>query len=246
MHYQNLRKGAIGVSILFAVWGCGRFSRTTRNARLDGNENSVASEPAANSAKLDSGSPRSDLLTALQNRSKAPSYRMEGTITSSNGRESTIIMEFQSPDRFHIIRNGNAHEIGTENGEMMSIAGDTWVKTKDGSWKKSPVHIDLAQTIFGGDSLDALVSDSTATVKLLGTESLNGSEMKVYQYTSEKKDEDNGGLIKETGKYWIGGADGRPYKMEGEYEMNEMGKNLTSNVTGTFDYNASVKIEPPQ
>ena len=245
MQYKNLASGAAAALLLTVVWGCGRFVSSSQNGSSAPSGSPATLSPTTSGDVTSSGDPRSDLIAALKNRDTAPSYRMEGSVSQSDGRSISIIMEFQAPDRIHVIRTGQVGGLGSQKGETISIGTETWLKREDGPWKKSPININVAGTIFDDKKLEELAKENSAEVKYLGNESLNGSEMKVYQFSDEKKDEDTGEITKLTGKYWIGVADKRPHKMEGQSETNEAGKEVTSKESGTFDYDAAVKIDPP-
>ncbi len=246
MNCKSLARGAFAGSLLIAIWGCARFGGTNRSTAVPSGGKPVASGPAANGGRPVGGDPRSELVAALRNRNNAPSYKMEGSASQSNGTSYTIVAEFQSPDRFHVVRTGQVAGMGSQKGETIGIGSETWLKKDDGAWRKSPIHIDLAGTLFGAENVEELAKDSSAEIKYLGTESISGSEMNVYEYSGERKDEDSGVAIKLTGKYWVGVADKLPHKMEGETDSDQDGKTATSRISEAYDYDAAVKIEPPQ
>ncbi len=84
-----------------------------------------------------------------------------------------------------------------------------------------------------------------AEVKYLGTDTLEGVPMLVYQYTLK----DLLGAGKDgVSKQWIAATDGLPRQIESESDIDPLntGKTIHTKVTVSyFDYNTDIKIDPP-
>jgi hypothetical protein len=91
-----------------------------------------------------------------------------------------------------------------------------------------------------------IIDDITekAEVKYLGTDTLDGVPMLVYQYTIKDLMGTGNDMVT---KSWIGATNGLPYQTESESDMDlGTGKIIHSKSTVTYyDYNADIKIEPP-
>ncbi|MGI9035510.1 MAG: hypothetical protein ACR2GD_05665 [Pyrinomonadaceae bacterium] len=185
------------------------------------------------------------MIKAIQLQLAAPAYQMHGVISESDGTSYTLTSDYVAPDRYQITREGEVVKgIGGKKSETIAIGKDTWSKMDDQPWRKSPVNMSGMMNIQKS-SLNELSNDKTADVKFIGTESLDGATMNVYQFSFDKKDEDTDGTIKSTGKYWIGTTDNLPRKFEGETQMIGKTETHTTKTSGTYDYNTGAKIEPP-
>jgi hypothetical protein len=235
--------GVVCGLLLMAILGCGRLVQTGQNTAPSGNDPRVITKPTTELGPTN-GDPRSNLISALRNRDSASSYRMEGS-SESGGKVNTVTAEFLAPDRFHFVINAQVGGPGSDKSEVIGIGSNSWHKSGDKPWAKSPVNINLGKTIFDPTVVEELAKDSTAVIKYSGTESLGGLEMRVYEYSSVTKSEDDRATVTSTGKYWVGVLDNLPHKFEGQSVSSESGQVLTKKVSGTFDYAAVINIEPP-
>ncbi len=244
MKRNTLLKFILWCGLLTMISACGSLTQSGQKNISSGNGAAGDNKTTAvGDSKTTGGDARSELLKAMRNLLAVPSYRNSAAITNSEGDDYKMTMDYAAPDRYYYSQNGKVAGIGERNSEGIFIGEDGWTKMGDKPWAKSSVKINMAKAIQKQENFDELTDDKTAEVKSLGTESLDGVEMKVYQYSQVKKDEDE--TIKSTGKIWVGASDNLPHKMEGKTESTESGYSDTGNITATYDYSASVKIEPP-
>ena len=186
--------------------------------------------------------PRAELVDAMKAQMSTKSYRAQMVSASSSGTNSTTVIEFVAPDRFHMTQNVDVPGHGPTKRETIIVGKDTWMKTGDASWQKFPIDIGQMITQFRDPKMLDELAKSTE-VKYDGPDTLDGAPALVYEYTL------NGALgqdVKGTSKTWIGVTDSLPRKTESEGEINFMGKPLKTKTTVTFsDYNADIKIAPP-
>ena len=172
--------------------------------------------------------PQEVLTKSMQAHLSAKSLRARMTNTSSQGTY-TATLEYASPDRYRII---------SPQGEMIAIGGDAYMKA-GGRWMKAPVNVGQIINQFR-DPKAVEEMRRTANVKYVGTETLDGQPMYVYEYAL---DEAAGTGAKGRAKTWISPADMLPRKTEVDGEAG----GIKSHTTITYsDYNSDIKIEPPR
>ncbi|HEX5731941.1 MAG TPA: energy transducer TonB [Blastocatellia bacterium] len=144
------------------------------------------------------------------------------------------VIEYVSPDRYHTT---------LKNRETIVIGNDFYEKMGDKPWRK------LAPTSNGND--DAIVlkrpkqnrgeSMKTARdIKLIGADKIDGVESLLYEY--DNYDASRNTLFMKM-KVWVAVADGFVRRAEGQVQGGA--RNVTI-VYNYYDYNADIKIEPPE
>lgn len=206
----------------------------------DGNSSSSTTAPFTASAD-----PRADVTKAMRASFAAKSYRSRIVSTSSSGSNRIMTAESVSPDRMRITMEMVMPGRGTVKSERIIIGKEVYAKMGDAPWQKDQTGMgDLLSQFRDPKLIDAIAEK--AEVKYLGTDSLNGAPMLVYQYRI--KDLLGPGKDGET-KEWIGVTDSLLHQTESENDVDPLntGKTIHSKTTVTFyDYNAGdIKIEPP-
>lgn len=220
--------------LLLAVAACSSLSTS------DGNYTpSTTTVPLTASAD-----PRADVTKAMRASLAAKSYRSRIVITSSSGSNRTMTAEVVAPDRMHMTTEMDMPGRGTVKNETIIIGKETYVRAGDAPWQKNPMGMgDLLSQFRDPKAIDTIAEK--AEVKYLGTDTLNGSPMLVYQYSMK----DLLGPGKDgVSKIWIGATDSLQHQGESESDVDPLntGKMIHSKTTVTFyDYNADIKIEPP-
>ena len=175
-----------------------------------------------------SQSPQDMLTKSMEAQLNAKSLRANMTSTSSQGTY-TATLEYASPDRYRLV---------SSQGEMVVVGNDAYMKA-GGRWVKSPVNAGQLISQFRDPKMVEELRRKT-DVKYVGTETLDGQSMFVYEYTL---DEVAGKGAKARAKTWISPADMLPRKTEVDGETG----GIKSHTTITFsDYNSDIKIEPPK
>ena len=191
-----------------------------------------------------SADPRADVTKAMRASLAAKSYRSRMVTSSSSGSDRTMTAEIVAPDRMRMTMEMEMPGRGTVKSERIIIGKEAYVRVGDAPWQKDPMGMgDLLSQFRDPKLIDAITEK--AEVKYLGTDTLSGAPMLVYQYTIK----DLLGPGKDgVSKIWIGATDSLQHQVQSESDVDPLntGKMIHSKVTGTFyDYNADIKIEPP-
>jgi hypothetical protein len=148
---------------------------------------------------------------------------------SYSGRDNTRTVEFAAPDRFHMTGDNN---------EVIIVGPATYMKGRNGAWQKVPMDVNAMIQSFRDPQVIDEVRKST-NAKFIGPDTLDGSPMLVYQYTTSNAFGTNS---TSTTKSWISASDGLPRRLEIDGEINSAKARA---VNTYYDYNAEIKIEPP-
>jgi hypothetical protein len=191
-----------------------------------------------------SADPRADVTKSMRASFAAKSYRSRIVTASSSGSNRTMSAEFVAPDRMRMTMEMDLPGRGAVKNETIIIGKEAYVKAGDAPWQKNPMGMgDLLSQFRDPKLIDAITEK--AQVKYLGTETLSGAPMLVYQYTIK----DLLGPGKDgVSKIWIGATDSLQHQVESESDVDPLntGKMIHSKVTATFyDYDADIKIETP-
>jgi hypothetical protein len=191
-----------------------------------------------------SADPRADVTKAMRASLAAKSYRSRIVTSSSSGSNQTTTAEIVAPDRMHMTMEMDRAGRGSVKSERIIIGKEAYVRRGDAPWQKDPMAMgDLLSQFRDPKLIDAIAEK--AEVKYLGTDTLDGAPMLVYQYTIK----DLLGPGKDgVSKIWIGATDRLQHQLVSETDVDPLntGKLIHSKVTGTFyDYNADIKIETP-
>ena len=146
------------------------------------------------------------------------------------GQEIAQTIEYVAPDRFHMTGDSN---------ETIVIGGNAWMRQQEGAWQKQSINASTLIAAVRDPKMIDLIRKN-AEVRFIGPDTLDAKPMMVYEYTLRNL---MGTGMSSHVKAWISVADHLPHRMETEIEI----KGNTSKATITyFDYNADIKIEPPQ
>lgn len=179
-----------------------------------------------------------DVMTkAMRSQLDARSFRARVEQSASNGMTGTMLVEYVSPDRYHVVREAKAGEKDSRL-EYVIVGKDTYAKTGGNPWTKLPVDMGAMISSFRDPKVIEELNKG-AEVKFVGPDTLDGMPMLVYEYTLGKV----GGLaVKGVTKTWVGVADGMPRKSESDAELQGT---KVKTVYTISDYNADIKIDPP-
>ena len=194
----------------------------------DGGHSSNSSGSGSASPASTDANPIDAMTASIQAQFDAKSYRarMESL---SEGNNFTTTVEYVAPDRFHMTSPMN---------ETIIVGSDTYVKPQTGQWQKVPINANQMISSFRDPKMVEELRNST-DVKFLGSDSLDGVPVKIYQYTVKNAFGTN---MTSTSKAWIAASDNLPRKMEVEADVN--GKPSKLLIT-YYDYNTDIKIVPP-
>lgn len=206
---------------LMLVAACDIHSTGGGNSNNSGGSGS--STPASTEAN-----PVDAMTASIKAQFDAKSYRarME-SLTEGNNFTTTV--EYVAPDRFHMTAPMN---------ETIIVGSDTYIKPPNSKWQKIPINANQMIASFRDPKLVEELRNNT-TVKFLGTDSLDGLPVKIYEYTVKNAFGTN---MESTSKAWIAASDNLPRKMEVEANVN--GKPSKMRIT-YYDYNTDIKILPP-
>ncbi|HKP87143.1 MAG TPA: hypothetical protein VJZ26_13655 [Blastocatellia bacterium] len=201
------------------VAACGLHDlHSPKNANDSG---SAASAPS-------NANPLDMVTSSMKAQLDAKSFRVR-LESSYDGRNTTQVIEYVNPDRIRM--TGGPVEV-------IVVGSNTYTKLPTGQWQKTPMDVNQMLSSFRDPKIIDELRNST-NVQLVGTDTVDGMPMKVYQYTTTNAFGTN---ITTTSKAWIAASDNLPRKIESEGQIN--GKPSKSLVT-YYDYNADIKIEPP-
>ena len=183
-----------------------------------------------------------DVMTkAMRAQLDAKSYRAHVTTTLADGAPSKMLIEYVAPDSYRMTReaqSGGSGATADSTAEYIIVRGAMYMRMPNGAWAKSPIDASgMIKAFRDPKMLDELTK--TADVKFVGSDTLDGAPMLVYQYTQNNP---MGMNLKSTSKTWLSVADGLPRKTETEGEFD--GKK-TKTFIKMSDYNADIKIESP-
>jgi hypothetical protein len=213
------------IALILISFGCGT---TTTNVSNTGNS-TVANAPSntetvKNTGFTPSGNPKEDVIKSTVKMQELSSWA--AVASSETMPDLTMEMEYSAPDRYHVKR---------EDGEIIVIGGDTYVKEED-KWEKIPENfseqINAMKKTFTEEGMKAIKD-----VQMVGKEMVNGKETTAYVY----KISGDKNMGETTTKAWIGNDTGLPVKIEVESKIGKTTQKLTTN----YIYDKQIKIEAP-
>ena len=238
MNVSNKLQITILCSFLIAVPACSSIS--TPNTSVAPSSPTNATAPLTASAD-----PRADMVKAMRASLDAKSYRSRiATTAGSDGHNINITAEFVAPDRMRIVTEMDMPGQSPNKSERIYIGKQSYARAGDAPWQKDSLDMsDMFSQMRDPKLIEAV---QKAEVKYVGTESLNGAPMLIYQY---KIKDVLGTGIDSNSKMWIGATDNLQHQVETESDFadpSNTGKMMHSKTTITFyDYNTDIKIEPP-
>ncbi len=225
--------------LLLVAAACG-----TRSTGDNGSSNNALSSTTTTPMTA-SADPRADMVKAMRASLDAKSYRSRIATTGSNGRNINITAEFVAPDRMRIVTEMDMPGQSPNKSERIYIGKQSYARAGDAPWQKDSLDMsDMLSQMRDPKLIEAV--QQKAEVKYLGTETLNGAPMLIYQY---KIKDVLGTGIDSNSKMWIGATDNLQHQVETESDFadpSNTGKMIHSKTTITFyDYNTDINIEPP-
>ena len=225
-------------SLLLASAACGSAPSTGGNSAGTPASGGGAAGGSKSAAVISAGDKPLDVITkAMRSQFDAKSYRARMNLSASNGTTTAMLVEYVSPDRYHVVRDAGAGDQASKL-EYIIVGKDTYMKTGDGPWTKFPVDMGgMISSFKDPKTIEEL--NKGAEIKFVGPDTLDGMPMLVYQHTLDNA----GGLVgKVVTKTWVAVADGLPRKSESDGEYQGI---KTKTVSTISDYNSDIKIELP-
>jgi outer membrane lipoprotein-sorting protein len=186
-------------------------------------------------AVASTGNPREDLIKWMTGQQGAKSFRAHSVSTSTQG-ESTKDIEFVAPDRYHFT---STRENGRQQ-EIIIVGSKSYVKSGDRPWQQFPGDAGGFLTSLRDPQTVDYLRKST-DIKLIGTDTLEGAPMWVYEYTFQF-DKSGSSEAAHKSKVWVATTDGLPRRVDTKSEISGVASKMTTTYT---DYNREIKIEPP-
>ena len=238
MNVSNKLQITILCSFLIAFPACSSIS--TPNTSVAPSSPTNATAPLTASAD-----PRADMVKAMRASQDAKSYRSRIATTGSDGHNINITAEFVASDRMRIVTEMDMPGQNPNKSERIYIGKQSYVRAGNAPWQKDSLDMsDMLSQMRDPKLIEAV--QQKAEVKYLGTDTLSGAPMLIYQY---KIKDVLGTGIDSNSKMWIGAADNLPHQIETERDFadpSNTGKMMQSKTTVTFyDYNTDINIEPP-
>lgn len=210
-----------------------RFTKSSTNSSsANGSSTGSGSTSSGNDPAPPSGDPKADVIKASKKFLDLPQFtaKMNGQAAAGT---MTMTLEFQAPDRFHMIGVDPSTQHQTE---MIMIGKDMYLQT-GGRWMKMPnatgASMPNLRQYFDEKGLSTLQD-----VKYDGDETLDGAPMHTYSYHNSQT---NANMpFPFNSKIWVGSSDGLPHKIEVTYENGQL-KSMTIN----YDFEKPVDIKPP-
>ncbi len=176
------------------------------------------------------------LISAEETQLKQPAFRTIAKFTA-NGANTTVITEYQAPDRIRILQNG--HEFILINGK------GTWEKV-NGQWTQAAQDLSITAFSFLDPAAlqqlrESIINSQTLTV---GPDYLDGKAMWVYQYTINT--EQDGKLVNGSTKIWISAQNNLPYRSESvQQSPSNPGSQSKTILEYQYDTNINIPIPNP-
>jgi hypothetical protein len=203
-------------------------------------EDSVSdSEEASGSSSSGSGSSESANEIAEAFRSSLTVDAMRIIIINKDGRTDTttsMSLAFVRPGRYEMI---------SDDAEIVVVDGTSYYRTSTSEWSESPADMvstveQTLQAFVSEEAIEARMQDPSNdwdNLKSLGTDTINGNEVRGYEYESEIPGTDIYSII----RMWVGTDDNLLYRQEIEGNLD----GFESITIMEFEYGDDVTIEPP-
>jgi hypothetical protein len=180
---------------------------------------------------------------AMQALLEVDAFRISTTITETGGTIVTATLEFVLPDRVRVL---------TDASEIVVIGtSGVWMREPGGQWQSLPGGSVIGDAFMAmidpADVSTAMQNIDAGSVQSLGTETLNGKTMNVYQYTTSEVSGSEG--LSGTTKMWVGADDDLPYRMEtmtsgsGTFAGEQLSG--AARIVQEYEYPTDLKIEAP-
>jgi hypothetical protein len=192
-------------------------------------------EPAPTNTPVQSIPPQlssGNIVTAIVNASKAQlaakAWQASSNIVSN---QVTVkgTLEYFAPNRYHLT---------TSTIDAIAIGSKSYMN-QNGKWIETPLDVAGFISSLMNSALPQLVENNITNAKLIGSDTLNGKTMTVYQFDNTFT-QDNINITTNT-KLWVGTADGLPYQELIQGDIN----GVQTTTTNLMAYDPSVQIEDP-
>jgi hypothetical protein len=169
------------------------------------------------------------IQTALINARSAGPYHFEMTSTAQGSDVSVSTTgEVDLPDRYHVVLDGQ---------ELLIVGSSTYLKN-NGQWTQYPLDVSsLLGSVLG--PLSGPASTSMSDFQFLGTDSVNGAPVHIYQY--QLNADLNGSPVLTTVQVWVDDAQQLPVRQE----IDGMFMGSMAHIVVDMTYDPTIVIEEP-
>jgi hypothetical protein len=178
--------------------------------------------------------PRAAVEYALRAQPKAFPFKVTTTSTGGSSQMDTTI-EVESPQRIMMVSATNTVKL---------VDGKCFEQNSDGTWQDcSNPQAGASATASASSLLDESIVNAAIsmikTVKLIGTETLNGIPARIYEYTMSG--DQLGVQVDSTTRLWVSEVNGLPIKNE----TNSTAGGYSASFTQVITYDKSIKVQAP-
>ena len=193
----------------------------------------VATQPPANTSVLPTD-PRAAVEYALRAQPKAMPFKTTTTIDSGSKQMNTTV-EIESPQRVMLV---------TDTRSVISLDGQCYEKTGDAAWQTCTNAATGKTALANASSLldDSVINDAISIIQsatLSGSETLNGINARIYDYTSSGKL--MGMQVDSSSKMWVDEKTGLPIKVVTTSTVS----GSTTTFTQLISYDPTIKVQAP-
>jgi hypothetical protein len=175
------------------------------------------------------------VIYAMRAQLKAMPFSVQTTI-DTGGNQTKIMVDIESLQRILVVSSGIS---------MKMVDGQCYEKTSGNSWHactdpktEASVVASYGSMLLDESVINAII-DMIQTVKLIGTEILNGIPARIYEYTFAG---DLSGVHTEgTSRLWVAEDDGLPIK---QVTTGTSG-GYSATTTQSIDYNPTLTVRAP-
>jgi len=178
---------------------------------------SAASAPteAPPSSAPGSDQAKQELSASFKHFMELKSFQAKSDATSDQGTLISNTIDFLAPDSYHLQSSVKLAQDMGDKREFIIIGANSYVKTGEAPWEKFPMDMgSIVKNFRDQKMLDSIQKD--AEVSYVGTDTLDGKPVKVFNYTIKNV---LGLAVTSHCKAWISVSDNLPLKIEvdGEY-----------------------------
>ena len=191
----------------------------------------VTSAPAQTTAP-DSGEAETAVATGFDRIQSSP--HREDCITDFGDQKIRSLIEFQPPDRRHILDTEDPNDVEAY------LIGDVyyWLDTESQQWNKTQMN----------NSGQEAADPTRTKFETAGEEAIDSKPVKVYQF--EQTMEQYGVQITQQMKVWIGADDGLIHQTESQGDvlgLNDQGEAFKrpAKASCTFVYDPAIEVKAP-
>jgi hypothetical protein len=223
------------IVVLLAIvsLACGLTDSLNRGADrvsdLTGEVESLATAAADSVPQAVLDDPQTYLQDALRAQMMSAPFRSNMTQVSSN-ETTNYTVEYQPPDRFHLIMPGVVDGI---------IIGQIMYINLEGTWMEIPLSEDFSSAfgLLGPD--EESIYDTIQAVTFDGIELLANRPCLVFTYSSQATM--GGVLTTSTSRLWLGVSDGRVYQIISDGDA----EGVQTTTTIIYEYDPDIVVEAP-